>query len=426
MRLLLLFACSLLMLPECDAQSDAPTSRPDLSSGDRAARQSPVKTGASVAYENGFQRFQGQTVGLIINHTARVNTIRLIDAMHRAGIEIGALFGPEHGLHGTTDVIEGGREPVTGAPIYSLFDSTRAPTPEELEDVDALIFDVQSVGVHFYTYVTTMGLSMQAAAEAEIPFIVFDRPNPLGGQYMSGFVVEPQYRSFVGKYPTPVAYGMTIGELARMIRGEGWLPGLEDLKLEVVEMKHWERDMRWPRTGLQWIRPSPNLPTFEAALAYAGICFFEGTAISEGRGTPRPFLSLGAPWIDGPSLVDTLNGRDLPGVYFNPITFTPEPNAGDSSPDFEGKRLQGIRINVIDLSNYRPVETGIHILHAFYHQAQRKGIEDFFNSYLKSLAGTDRLRKMLRKGARPEAIIAAWQDEVQTFRKRRQPYLLYD
>lgn len=397
---------------------------------DSSARQGAVKTGARVLTENDFARLQGKRVGLVANHTARVDTAHLIDLMHRAGIEIGALFGPEHGLRGSEDAgeaVSDGRHETTDAPIYSLYDETRAPTQAELEGLDALVFDVQDVGARFFTYITTMGLAMQSAAEAGLPFVVLDRPNPLGGSYVSGFIREPEHASFVGKYPIPIAHGLTVGELARLIKGEDWLPGLDDLGLEIVEMEEWERTLRWPETGLPWIRPSPNLPTFETAIVYAGTCLFEATTkASEGRGTRRPFTHLGAPWADGRALADTLNVRDLSGVRFYPFTFTPEPNAGDAAPKFEGKKLQGVRIEVTDTAAYAPVEMGIHVLHAFYRQARRKGrAEGFFTSYLELLAGTDRLRNMLRSGARPGAIVAAWQREVQAFRERRRPYLLY-
>lgn len=391
----------------------------------------PVAPGARVLAENEFARLEGKTVGLIANHTAQVDTTtHLIDAMHGAGIEVGAIFGPEHGLRGETDAgeaVSDGRDETTGAPVYSLYDDTRAPTPEELDGLDALVFDIQDVGARFYTYITTMGRSMQAAAEAGIPFVVLDRPNPLGGTYVSGFVLEPEHRSFVGKYPIPIAHGMTVGELARMIKGEGWLSGVEEGQLEVVEMDGWERAMRWPETGLPWVSPSPNLPTFETALVYAGTCFFEATTkASEGRGTPRPFTHLGAPWADGPALADTLNAHDLPGARVHAAQFTPQPNAGDSEPKFEGERLEGVRIEVTDAAAYRPVEAGVHVLHAFYRQAKRKGrAEEFFTSYLKKLAGTERLGEMLRSGASPDAIIDAWHDEVEAFRERRTPYLLY-
>lgn len=429
MRLIPITMLACLLLFGCRSQPEASDLDPSAE-GDTATVKGTVRTGAAQLVESNFARLAGKTVGLVVNHTARVDTTHLISLVDGGkDVTVGALFGPEHGVRGTADageVITGGRDETTGAPIYSLYDETRAPTPEELDGLDALVFDIQDVGARFYTYITTMGRAMQAAAEADLPFVVLDRPNPLSGAYVSGFVLEPEHESFVGAYPIPIAHGLTVGELARMIKGERWLPGLDNLELEVIEVEGWERSMPWSETGLSWPRPSPNVPTFGTALVYAGTCFFEATSeASEGRGTRRPFTHVGAPWAEGQVLADTLGTRDLPGVRFHAARFTPEPNAGDASPKFEGTPLQGIRIEVTDTSAYRPVETGIHVLHAFYHQAQGKGMKKFFSSGIERLAGTGRLREMFRSGTRPRTIIAAWQEDVRAFREQRRPYLLY-
>jgi uncharacterized protein YbbC (DUF1343 family) len=293
-----------------------------------------------------------------------------------------------------------------------------------LREVDVLVFDIQDVGARFYTYISTMGLAMQAAAENNIPFVVLDRPNPLGGAYVSGFVLEPEQTSFVGQYPIPIAHGLTVGELARMIQGEAMLPGLDHLQLDVVPMADWERAMLWPATGLPWISTSPNIPDFETALIYAGTCLFEAVAASEGRGTETPFTLLGAAWANGQALADTLNARALPGVRFEAASFTPRSMEGMSAnPRFEGEDLQGIRLTVSDADAYRSVETGIHVLHAFYQQAS----DDFVSNpeWLAKLSGTPRLATLLTDGASPAAMIAAWQDEVAAFEERRESYLLY-
>ena len=390
-----------------------------------------VKTGAQVLAEGGFERFRSQRVGLVANHTAVVDSAHLIDAIHAADVEIGALFGPEHGLRGEDeagDAVEDGRDVRTGTPIYSLYGATRKPTPEMLSGLDVLVFDIQDIGARFYTYISTMGLAMQAAAEAGIPFVLLDRPNPLGGQYVSGFVLEPEHHSFVGAYPIPVAHGMTVGELARMIQGEGMMEGLEDLELEVVEMEDWTRATRWPETGLPWIAPSPNIPDVETAFVYAGACFFEATSASEGRGTRQPFKLLGAPWADADVLADTLNSRSLPGVYFEPATFTPESIASmASNPKLEGEDVRGVRYVVEDLSAFRPVETGIYVLHAFHQAALQAGVPDFISrpDWLITLGGTTELLHMLEADASPQEIIAAWQADVQAFEARRSAYLLY-
>jgi uncharacterized protein YbbC (DUF1343 family) len=407
-----------------------------------------VQTGAQAWAADGFARLRTgddtTRVGVITNHTALLSdstsadstsadsATHLIDALDRAeGIEVGALFGPEHGLRGTASAgqkVSDGTDETTGAPVFSLYGDDRKPSQEALEGLDALVYDIQDVGARFYTYVTTMGLSMQAAAEAGLPFYVLDRPDPLGGAYVGGFVLDEAQQSFVGKYPVPMAYGMTPGEMARMIQGESWLEGLDSLRLDVAELRGWERGMTWRETGLDWIAPSPNIPDPATALVYAGAVLFEATSASEGRGTDAPFKLLGAPWADGQALADTLDARGLPGVQFSAAQFTPQPREGAQNPKLAGQQLQGIRYEVTDAEAFRPVEAGIHVLHAFYQQAQRQGVENFIDrpEWLATLAGTERLGQMLRSGARPDEIIAAWRGGVEAFRGRRQSYLLYE
>lgn len=395
---------------------------------------SPVKTGAERLASRGFDAVDGDRVGLIVNHTAQVDTTHLIDRMDRApNVELGALFGPEHGLRGTAgagEAVEDGRDERTDTPIYSLYGDTRKPTPEMLDGLDALVFDVQDVGARFYTYITTMGLAMQAAAEADLRFVVLDRPNPLGGQYVSGFLQEPAHQSFVGRYPIPVAHGFTVGELARYITSEELLPGLENLDLTVISMTGWTRTMQWPETDLEWIPPSPNLPTWETALVYPGMCFFEGVDVNEGRGTDHPFLQIGAPWSPehAQAVVDTLRDRSLPGVSFDTTTFVPEtrPDAAPS-PRFEDQPVHGFRLRVTDPSAVQPVELGIHALHAMYRQAKVRGDTAFISRphHLTRLAGTERLQTLLERGAPADSIIASWKNETSRFRKERQGSLLY-
>jgi uncharacterized protein YbbC (DUF1343 family) len=393
-----------------------------------------VRTGAEVLAANDFAELEGARVGLIVNHTARVDTAHLIDRVDRASnVELGALFGPEHGLRGTAgagEAVTDGRDGRTGAPVYSLYDDTRRPTPSELEGIDALVFDVQDVGARFYTYITTMGLAMQAAAEADLRFVVLDRPNPLGGTYVSGFALKPEQQSFVGRYPIPVAHGLTVGELAQFIKGEQLLPGIQELDLTVVSMDGWSREMQWPDTGGEWTAPSPNLPTWETALVYAGMCFFEGVRVNEGRGTDHPFLQVGLPWGEAAAqaVVDTLQARSLPGVSIDTTTVTPtsRPEAAPS-PRFEGQTLSGFRLRVTNRRAVQPVELGVHALHAAYRQAEVENDTGFVSrpSHLTRLAGTERLTTLLEQGASPEALIGSWRDEVQSFRDRRTSYLLY-
>jgi len=394
---------------------------------------SPVRPGAQVLAGNNFERLAGQRVGVIANHTARVDTAHLVDRLAAApNVELGAIFAPEHGFRGTAgagESIEGGQDMRTGTPVYSLYDDTRRPTPGELEGLDALVFDVQDVGARFYTYITTMGLAMQAAAEADLRFMVLDRPNPLGGSYTSGFVLEPAHRSFVGRYPIPAAYGLTIGELARYIQAEGLLTGIESLDLSVIPVEGWTREMQWPDTGLEWTPPSPNLPTWETALLYPGMCFFEGVRVNEGRGTDRPFLQVGAPWSPETArqVVDTLRAYDLSGVAVDTIAYTPRSMRGAPSPRFQGTRVYGFGLEVTNRDEVDPLAVGIHALHAMYQQAQARGDANFVSrpEHLTRLAGTDRLLQLLRAGVSPDSIVASWRDDVAAFRDQRSSALLY-
>ena len=415
-----------LLLQGCTPQT------PEVAISGKANQAEPVKTGAHVIMEDGFHLLGGRRVGLIVNHTALVDSVHLIDLIAQApNVELGALFGPEHGLRGMEDAGEQvtyGVDERTGVPVYSLYGNTRRPTQEMLEGLDVLVFDIQDIGARFYTYISTMGLAMQSAAEFDIPFIVLDRPNPLGGTLVSGYLCEPEYESFVGQYPIPIIHGLTVGELARMIKGNDMLPGLESLDLTIVGLRNWRRDMLWPDTGLPWVPTSPNIPDFETALIYPGMCLFEGTGASEGRGTYAPFKQIGAPGADSESLVSTLNRHVLAGVSFEEATFTPRSLEGMSSyPKLLDTPLQGIRLTVTDRSTFRPLDTGIYILHAFYHQASVSTQNTFFNqAWLSTLSGTTRLYEMMTAGATPEEIISSWEEEEDAFRRARRPYLLYE
>ena len=396
----------------------------------------PVQTGAQRLVDSGFAELDGMTVGLVTNHTARVDTAdggpaHLIDRMHAApGVTVGALFGPEHGIRGDAEAgagVSGGRDATTGAPVYSLYGRSKKPSQRQLRGLGALVFDMQDVGARFYTYISTMGYAMQAAAEAGIPFYVLDRPNPIGDR-AEGFVLEPGQASFVGLYPIPVTHGLTVGELARMIAGEGWLPGLAGLDLRVVEVAEYRRGMPWEATGLPWVSPSPNVPDVETARVYPGAALFEGTTASEGRGTTVPFTHVGAPWVDGAALADELNALGLPGVRFHPADFVPVDLPGQATdPKWEGERVEGVRWEVTDPAAFRPVEAGVWVVDAVYRQAPRGAHRTFLKAdWLAKLAGTARLGEMLRDGAGPEAAVAAWQAEAEAFAQAAERYRIYE
>ncbi len=397
-----------------------------------AQPESPaVKVGAEQLLTESRALVAGKRVGIITNHSAVVGDRHLIDLIHAdPEVTVAALFGPEHGLRGTADAGESvadSKDPQTGAIIYSLYGSVNRPTAEMLEGIDVLIFDMQDVGTRFYTYPATMGRSMISAAEAGIPFIVLDRPNPLGGNQIEGIIRKDRFRSGIGLYPTPVTHGMTVGELAQMIKGEGWHDGLENLELHVVKMEGWRRDMLWTETGLNWIAPSPNLPDIESTYVYPGTCFFEGTTASEGRGTYEPFIQVGAAQVDGKQIAKDLNSRQLPGLEFSPVTFTPKSIPGMSKePKLLGVEIEGVRLHVTDAEKVKPVALGIHLLDAFYRALPESTRNDFFNERGMAIrAGDAETQKQIEQGVPPEEIIAAWQSDVQTFTHQRLPYLLY-
>jgi uncharacterized protein YbbC (DUF1343 family) len=391
-----------------------------------------IRTGAERLVEQEFGVIDGMRVGLITNHTAVVGDRHLADILHEANnVELVALFGPEHGIRGDADAgarIDDMVDEQTGVPVFSLYGDTRKPTAEMLEGLDALIFDIQDIGPRFYTYISTMGLAMEAAAERELRFVVLDRINPLGGELVEGFVLEPGFESFVGQFPIPVTHGLTVGELALMIRGEEFMEDVAGLDLHVVEVRGWTRDMLWSDTELDWIPPSPNIPDFETALVYPGSCYFEATNASEGRGTYEPFLQVGAPWADGELLASMLNNRNLPGLRFEPVVFTPESIPGMSArPKLLGQELQGVKYFVEDPHAVVPVAAGMHVLEVFYATVPDEEREALFNrARFARLGGTDRLYDMLTAGATAEEVIAAWEDEVAAFKKLRSLYLIYD
>ena len=374
---------------------------------------------------------RGKRVGLVTIHTGiyqgAVSQVAgsprefgsMIDALHEApDVELVALFGPEHGIRGLFEAgvrIESAVDEQTGVPIHSLYGGTLRPTPEMLEGVDILLFDMQDIGARYYTYVSTMAYAMEAAGEQGIPFVVLDRPNPLGGNAVQGNVLDPEYTTFVGLYPVPMRHGMTVGELARMYIGEF---GIE-VNLHVVPMDGWRRDMTFSDTGLLWVAPSPNIPTFESALAYPGTCLFEGTPLSVGRGTDRAFQWVGAPWLDGPALAESLNTYGLEGVRFEAATFTPA-NAGDGK--FDGREIQGVRL-IHEATNYDASKAAVAMLLEAY--AMSGDNWEWREVHFDRLAGTDALRLGIEAGLGFATLTATWDAGVREFERLRRPYLIY-
>ena len=373
--------------------------------------------------------FKDKRVGIITNHTAYNSQQQYITDIFLVmeNVTISALFGPEHGIRGSAEAgakIESGSDPLSNIPVYSLYGKTRKPTPEMLKDVDILVFDIQDIGARFYTYIYTMAYAMTAAAEQGIPFVVLDRPNPINGIMVEGNILERELASFVGLFPIPVRHGMTVGELAKMFNEEGWLPNGVKAKLIVIPMKNWHRELWYDETGLSFINPSPNIPDLETAMVYPGVCLLEGTNVSEGRGTTKPFQIFGAPWIDGTQLAERLNALQLDGVVFRDTSFTPVSIAGVAShPKYENKLCSGVKITVTERNRFLPYHTGIHIVNTIYRMYPDS--LKWRTRHFDRLCGTASIREAIIHKTDIETLFAAWQEELDGFMKKREKYLIY-
>jgi len=394
------------------------------------SQQSRVKIGAEILIEKHLDLIKGKKIGIVTNHTGILPDGRhIVDVLNEIeGVKIVALFGPEHGIRGEVPdgkSISHGVDAKTGIPVFSLYGDVKKPTEEMLKDIDVLIFDIQDVGARFYTYISTMSYCMEACAEMGKKFIVLDRPNPIRGVYVDGPILEPRFKSFVGLHPIPVAHGMTVGELAKMFNDEGWLENGVKADLTVVKMENYSRKMWFDQTGLPWVKPSPNMMTLKTAIVYTATCFIEGTNVSEGRGTQHPFEWIGAPWIDGEKLAKELNYYKLPGVKFEPISFTPtDIEKVTLDPKYEGEKCGGVYLNVYDREKFEPVKVGVYILYAL-----KKLYPDKFKwrtAGQDRLWGTDKVRLMIDEGKNPDEIIKTWEDDVKKFLSIRQKYLLYN
>lgn len=379
-----------------------------------------VRPGLDVFLTDSVHLVQGMRVGLITNHTGLDREgVHGIDRLVAAPeVNLVALFSPEHGIRGEAEAgieIDSAQDPSTGLRIHSLYGATLKPTPEMLEEVDILLFDIQDVGARFYTYVSTMAKAMEAAGEAGIPLVVLDRPNPIGGVSVQGGVLDPAYSTFVGLYPIPMRHGMTPAELARLFVGEFDIR----VDLSVVPVEGWRRDMTFTETGLPWVPLSPNMPSVESATHYPGTCLFEGTNVSVGRGTDVAFQVLGAPWLDGGALVAAMADYDLPGVEFQTHSFTPEAPGDGKFPD---ETLHGIRLAVTG-PDYNPSRTAVAILKETHAMAGEEWV--WHVAHFDRLAGTDELREGLEAGLSLDALVEGWDQELATFLETRAGYLIY-
>jgi len=384
-----------------------------------------MKLGADILFERELLR--GRTIGLVCN-PASVNAdlAPVAEIAERHGVRLGALFGPQHGFRSDLqeNMIESPHEKDASrrVPIYSLYSETRQPTPAMLDGLDALVVDLQDVGTRIYTYIYTMAGCLRAAAAAGLPVVVCDRPNPINGVAVEGPMLDVAYASFVGEYPIPMRHGMTIGELAKLFNEHFGIGA----KLEVVTMQGWTRAQWFDETGLTWVLPSPNIPTLDSAIVYPGTVLFEGTNVSEGRGTTRPFEIIGAPWIDPEPFAAALNARGLPGVYFRPTRFEPTFHKHAGTP------CGGVQIHVRDRDAFRAVETGLVLVDACRRAdptafAWRDPPYEYeaIKWPFDILAGSDRERLGISRGTDARDIASSWMAEIEAFRRVRQAFLMY-
>lgn len=368
---------------------------------------------------------QGKRIGLITNQSGRdpkgESTIDLLSAMK--GVKLVALFSPEHGIRGVEDrAVASSTDEKTGLPIHSLYGQTYKPTPEMLKDVDVLVYDIQDIGVRQYTFESTMANALQAAAEKGIPFVVLDRPNPITGRIVGGNITDPKFTSFVGIYPVASRHGLTIGELARYYNAEEKIGA----KLTVFPVEGWKRDMWWTETALPWINPSPNIRRPEAEVIYPGTVFFEGTNLSEGRGSPLPLEQVGAPWLKNEEIARAMNARKLPGVRFEPVDF----HVDTTAAKYKGVDVKGIRFVVTDRNAFRPIPAALLLMDEIKRtqpdQFQWRGPNQREPRMytIDRLAGTDELRKAIDAGTLT-ALLKKWSEDSARFERLRQPYLLY-
>jgi uncharacterized protein YbbC (DUF1343 family) len=375
-----------------------------------------VKTGLDVLIDRDFAPIAGKRVGVITNHTGLTSDGRhIVDVLSRSSkVKLVAIFTPEHGLAGTQDDpnVASGTHEATGTPIYSLYNrGSYRPTPQMLQKVDVLIYDIQDIGARFYTYITTLGYALEEAARAGKSFLVLDRPNPINGVAVEGPLLDPRYVSFVGYMRMPIRHGMTVGELARMYNGERALHA----DLQVIEMQGWSRNMWLDATGLEWVNPSPNIRNLTQAILYPGSCLLESDQVSVGRGTDTPFQIIGAPWFKGREVADYLNGLAIPGVRFLARRFRPTASV------FKDEDCEGLDIQLIDRDALDSVRMGLELLYATmkFHPGK------FNLDGVMRLLGNEDVAGRLKRGEAGSAVVKSYAPDLDQFRKTREKYLIY-
>ncbi len=388
-----------------NAQAAAPIDR----------QTAPVACGIDVLVEQGFKTLRGQRLGLVTNQTGRTrdgrSTIDVLD--YAPAVKLVRLFSPEHGIRGDVDAaVTDDRDQATGLPIVSLYGAKKKPAPADLADLDGLVFDIQDVGVRYYTYITTLGLVLEAAAESGKRLLVLDRPNPLGGRKVAGPVRDADLASFIAYHALPVRHGMTVGELARLYNGERRLGA----RLEVVACRGWSRDQTYDQTGLIWINPSPNMRSLTQAMLYPGVGWLEATNLATGRGTDAPFERIGAPWIDPAAFAATLRAAEVPGTRFVPTWFVPRER------QYKGERCGGVQILIVDWNAFDPMKLGL----ALAVTLRARYPAEWKPEGILTMLGDRASYQAILEGRGFQAIEPPWRTELDEFRRIRLRYLIYD
>lgn len=385
-----------------------------------------VKTGLENLLENHLDLIQGKRLGVLANQTSVDSKGRhIVDLLSQHSQIVTVLFGPEHGFMGNVEDAASISDSIyKDIQLYSLYGEFLAPTPGMLKDVDVLVYDIQDVGVKFYTFISNLFLAMHAAKREDIPIIVLDRPNPINAEIVNGAITNPAFSSFVGVLPLPICYGMTVGEIAELFNNETYGGFSLGIDLTVIPMTGYKRDMWYDETGVPWIVPSPNMPTLETAVIYPGMCLMEGTNLSEGRGTDTPFLTIGAPYIDSKAWLDAIPKETLAGARAEPIAFQPKAIPGVvSRPKYRNERCHGLHFTVTDRDKLDPIALSVSVLCA----AQKLYPEEFkMTKYMDKLWGNEDLRAMISEGHDYHSILQTCEQGLTQFKKVRKKYLLYE
>ncbi|MCP5061140.1 MAG: DUF1343 domain-containing protein [Ignavibacteriae bacterium] len=415
-----------LFLSNCKAQESVTTSTIK-----NQPKYSKIKLGIDVLSESNFKLLKGKRVGLITNPTGVNNELKsTVDILFEANsVNLIALFGPEHGVRGEADAgkyVDFYTDQKTNLPVFSLYGKTRKPSDEMLKDIDILIYDIQDIGTRSYTFISTMGMAMEAASENGIEFIVLDRPNPLGGNKIEGNIAEPEYFSFISKFPIPYVYGLTCGELSNFLVEEKLIKTNTDFKPKVISMQGWKRKMSFEETGLEWIPTSPHIPHSYSAYFYpmTGILGELRDAVSIGVGYTLPFQVVGAEWINSSKFATELNSRKIPGLHFRPITYTPYYAFG------KGKTLHGVQIYITDFSKVNLVTTQFHVMSAlkklYPNQDVFKLATDAQNKMFTKAIGSNKVFELFKQNANISEVLNFLNKDVKMFREKSRSYYLYD